>query len=180
MKDLYKGGVKQGCTAKGSACGTGGNYVKFVVPISYEKGVICVEPYHKMDGEYFAGFLRGNFEQLIKNSGKNSRCWIQDGDPSQNSSQAKQAMLEVKSDLLSIPPRSPDLNPIENVFKIAKAKLYEDVIERNITRESKLEFETRVKETPTSIDTAKIDNVISSMNGPLKQIANKKGERLSY
>ena len=154
--------------------------MKYVVAISYEKGIICAEPYHKMDGEYFAGFLRRNFEQLIKNSGKSSRCWIQDGDPSRNSSQAKQAMLEVKSDLLSIPPRSPDLNPIENVFKIPKAKLHEDAIKRNITTESKLEFETRVKETLMSIDTATIDNVISSMNGRLKQIANKKGERLNY
>ena len=64
-------GLIQGGIAKGSACGTGGNYVKFVVALSYEKGVICAEPYHKMDGEYFAGFLRRNFEQLIKNSGKN-------------------------------------------------------------------------------------------------------------
>ena len=43
-------GLLQGCTAKGSACGTGGNYVKFVVAISYDKGVIFAEPYHKMDG----------------------------------------------------------------------------------------------------------------------------------
>ena len=103
-------GPLQGCAAKENACGTGCNYVKFVVAISYEKGVICAEPYDKKDGDYFAGFLRKNFEQPMKDSGKNSR-------------QAKQAMLEVNSDLFPVPPRSPELNPIENVFKNVKIQL---------------------------------------------------------
>ena len=43
----------------------------------------------------------------------NSRIWVQDGDPSQNSAIAKSAMSRANSTLLKLPPRSPDLHPIE-------------------------------------------------------------------
>ncbi len=55
-------GLSPGCTAKGSACGTGGNYVHLLVNITYGKGVIFMETYDKMSGGYFADFLRRNFQ----------------------------------------------------------------------------------------------------------------------
>ena len=48
----------------------------------------------------------------------NSRIWVQDGDTSQNSALAKSAMLQANSTLLKLPPLSPDLHPIENLFHI--------------------------------------------------------------
>ena len=42
--------------------------------------------------------------------------FVQDGDPSQNSKAAKTALSKIGAVQFSIPPRSPDLNPIENVF----------------------------------------------------------------
>ena len=108
-----------------------------------------METYDKMSGKYFADFLRRNFDSLIEKSGKGTRLWVQDGDPCQNSNKSKQAQAEVNSELFRIPPRSPDLNPIENLFKIAKEKLREDAITRNITSETKIEFEKRVRDTLT-------------------------------
>ena len=65
VKDFHLG-VPQ----KGSACGTGGNYVHFLVNIIYGKGVIAMETYSKMCGEYSADFLRRTFDTLIGKSGK--------------------------------------------------------------------------------------------------------------
>ncbi len=78
-------GLSPGCTVKGSTCSTGGNYVHMLVTITYGKGVTFMETYEKMNGEYFADFLRRNFQTLVDKSGKGSRLWVQDGDPSQNS-----------------------------------------------------------------------------------------------
>ena len=38
------------------------------------------------------------------------------------------AMSEVNANLLSIPPRSPDINPIENLFYLVRKELDEQVI----------------------------------------------------
>ena len=81
-------GLSPGCTSKGSACGTGRNYVHLLVNITYGKGVIFMEKYDKMTGEYFADFLRRNFDSLIEKSGKGTRLWVQHGDPCQNSNKS--------------------------------------------------------------------------------------------
>ena len=49
--------------------------------------------------------------------------FVQDGDPSHNSQLAIDALKRVKATVFKIPPRSPDLNPIENVFHLAKNSL---------------------------------------------------------
>jgi transposase len=49
--------------------------------------------------------------------------FLQDGDPSQNSRIAMKALESVKAKLFAIPPRSPVLNPIENVFHLANSAL---------------------------------------------------------
>ena len=57
-------GVSTGCLAKGKKEGTGGNYVKLIVAISYDKGVICCHPYEKMTGRFFASFIEENFPHV--------------------------------------------------------------------------------------------------------------------
>ena len=55
---------------------------------------------------------------FIKAAKGEGRLFLQDGDPCQNSGMAKEAMLRVNATLFPIPPRSPDLNPIENFFHL--------------------------------------------------------------
>ena len=64
------------------------------------------------------------------------KLFLQDGDRSQNSKKAKTALDEVGSRQFSIPPRSPDLNPIENIFNLVKAKLREDAFDKKSRRRS--------------------------------------------
>lgn len=93
-------GLTQGCLAKGSKSGTGGKVAKFIAAISHGKGVLVCERYEKLDGNCFASFIDQHFNTMFERSCKGlSRLW-----------------------LLKIPPRSPDLNPIENIFHIASKK----------------------------------------------------------
>ena len=43
-------GLTTGCLAKGKKEGTGGRYVRLIVAISYDKGIIACYPYTKMTG----------------------------------------------------------------------------------------------------------------------------------
>ena len=108
-----------------------------------------------------------------------SKLWIQDGDPSQNSALARCSWLALGAQLLSIPPRSPDINPIENFFKLVK-RLTKDAIANNITWESFPDFSKRERETILSMDKAIIDKIIESMNKRMDLIISKKGGKTKY
>ena len=79
-----------------------------------------------------------------------------------------------------IPPRSPDLNPIENVFHLVKKKLNKDAIEQKIISENYEEFTARVLNTLNNFDQQIIDNIIKSMPKRIKSIKERKGQRLKY
>ena len=174
-------GLTLGCLAKGSKSGTGGRVAKLMVAISYGKGVVVCERYEKMDGNYFASFIDQHSNTMFERSCKGlSRLWLQDGDPSQNSKAAREAMARCHSELLKIPPRSPDLNPIENIFHIVSKKLEKDALEKNITRESNEQFCESVKRTISGICYHLIDKTIQSMSLRVAEIIRNGGERLKY
>ena len=173
-------GLKRGCTSKGKKEGTGGKYVKLIVAISHGKGLVKCHPYERMSGEFFADFIRSHFDQMFEDADKDSTTWVQDGDPSQNSRMARDAMREVKSNLLSIPARSPDINPIENIFHIVNRSLQKDAIDKRIQREKIEDFQQRVVSALHAIPTAIIDKTIASMAGRLKKIIEKRGGRIKY
>ncbi len=174
-------GLTFGCTGKGRKEGTGGRVLKLMVAISYGKGVIVCEPYEKMCGKYFSNFIDRNFDMMFKLADKgDSRIWIQDGDPSQNSADAKAAMSRARCELLKIPPRSPDLNPIENLFNLTSQMLRKHAISLHITKESYKEFQQRVINTMQSIPTEYINNLIASMHRRLDLVIANKGNRIKY
>lgn len=169
------------CTAKGQKTGSGGKVLKLMVAITYDKGVILCKPYEKLNGANFAQFIDDNFEQMFLDADKGAkRLWIQDGDPSQNSAIANDAMKRVHCELIKIPPRSPDLNPIENIFKLVSDKLRKQALELHIQRETYQQFEDRVITTITSLPITTINNIIGSMSRRIKEIIARKGQRLRY
>lgn len=173
-------GLLPGCIAKGKKEGTGAPSLRMFVAISHNEGVICAESYSKLNGLNFAKFVQDEFGRIFERSNKDSKMWVQDGDPSQNSKVAQHELNCIDAELLAIPPRSPDCNPIENVFKQVKDKLYEDAIKYNIEKESFAEFEERVKATLLSFPRDKIDKIIGSMGKRMKQLIIGKGNRLRY
>ena len=151
-----------------------------MVAISYREGVVLCEQYDKLDGHYFKDLVERKFVNMFENANKgDSKLWIQDGDPSQNSALARCSWLALGAELLSIPPRSPDINPIENFFKLVKDRLTKDAIANNITWESFPDFSNRVRETILNMDKAVIDKIIESMNERMDLIISKKGRKLS-
>lgn len=76
-----------------------------------------------MTGEFFADFVRRHLPNAFRLSvNPRAKRMIQDGDPSQNSAEARTALQEIGAVIMKIPARSPDLNPIENLFSQVKVK----------------------------------------------------------
>ena len=133
-----------------------------------------------LNGEFFAKFIEKHFEELFKNSHKETRLWIQDSDPSQNSVISQKAMKRVNAQLLKIPPRSPDLNPIENVFTPISEILRRQAIERSISYETYEHFSDRVKSTILNFPKDKVNKLIESMQNRISQVIPRKGQRMKY
>ena len=108
------------------------------------------------------------------------KLFLQDGDSRQNSAAAKRALDDVDAKLLSIPPISPHINPIENLFHLIQSKLGRDALERNITNENFERFSERVKETMENYPVDAIDKIIDSMDRRISEIIKCKGQRLKY
>ena len=141
-------GMDRGCTAKGSQEGSGGKVVKMMVAVSHGAGVVLCDQYEMSDGAYFRDLVFKEFPQMFKKACKSrSRLWLQDGDPRQNSSAAQMEMESIREKLLSIPARSPDINPIKNLFHLIKRKLNNDALPRNKEKETYEEFSARVQAT---------------------------------
>ena len=85
--------------------------------------------------------------------------------------------LALEAKLLSIPPRSPDINAIENFFNLEKDRLTTDTIVNNIIWESSQHFSKRVRETTLSMDKAIINKIIKSVNKRMDSIISKKGSK---
>ena len=175
-------GLKYKCTAKGSHEGTGGKVAHFFVAIAYGKGVVLCEQYHgKLNGQCFADFVREHFQRVFSAcANPKGKLFLQDGDPSQNSKKANDAMHAIGARKFSIPPRSPDINPIENIFHLIKSKLNSDAIEKNIEQESFKKFSERVKETMENFPTDIIDRTIESIDKRIGLIIKTKGQRTKY
>ena len=169
------------CTAKGHKVGSGGRLVRLMVAVTYNEGILLCEQYEKLNGVYFKSLVEANFDAMFDRAKKNnSRLWIQDGDPSQNSAVVRRSLKQMNADLLAIPPRSPDINPIENLFHIVKNKLDQDALIQNIIRENYDAFSNRVRQTIYDIPQNIINKTIESMPHRMDMILKHNGRRLKY
>ena len=89
------------------------------VAIAFDKGVISCEQYHsKLTGKIFTEFVKEHFSSVFRNSTNARGKLFQDGDPRQWSKVACKAMDHFGCRMFAIHPRSPDINPIENIFHL--------------------------------------------------------------
>lgn len=138
-------GLSIGCTAKGKK--EGKVNVNFMVAISYNKGVVMMDTYEgAITGEKMAVMVNNSFTQALNASnGPRAKRVLMDGCPRQNSKTALKAINGVDAKVFSIPARSPDLNPIENIFNIVAKRLRKEALEKTIHFETKEQFTERVK-----------------------------------
>ena len=108
------------------------------------------------------------------------RLFVMDNDPCQTSKKAMLALAQIECELHRIPPRSPDINPIENIFHLVKKMLQKEAIEHNITKESFNAFKTRVLCCLDTFKISTIDKTIESMPKRIEEIWCSKGKRSKY
>ena len=117
---------------------------------------------------------------LILRKQTRDRFIQQDNDSCQNSRAARIAWECANVELVKIPPRSPDLNPVENVFKVVREEISTEAKEKQIQRETFAEFKERVRVNILGFPLLKINNLMASMDKRVKQIIERKGQRLRY
>ena len=130
-----------------------------------------------MFADFIHKYVKEAFEKI---DNLKDKLFLQDGDPSQNSRKAKNAMYKMGAKKFSIPARSPELSPIENVFNCVRTKLHEESLNRNITFENFEECSTRVKKTLVSVPVEYINKTIESMDNRLSTVLKKGGKRIKY
>ena len=170
-------------TAKGSKDLAGGRRLHLIVAIAYGKGVVLKEVYEKMDGQFFAQFIRTHFNIAFARSGPKrhgKRLFIMDNDPSQRSKVAKRALRDIEAELHEIPPRSPDINVIESIFHLLRMDLEEEAVSENITCEQFEQFRDRVLKSLERLPTDIIDRTIESLNDRIDAVISSKGSRTKY
>ena len=75
----------------------------------------------------------------------------------------------------SIPPRSPDFNPIENAFNFVQKELRTHAFEKNINYETFEQFSARFKNIYENTPTKYIDKTIESMPKRMLMFIKSKG-----
>ena len=132
-----------------------------------------------MSGKYFSDFVKSDLVQLF-NPGAQPKWFVMDNDPSQRSNAVRKAINNSGATLFEIPPRSPDLNPIENLFHIVKKKLHAQAIAESIEYVTLTEFKARVLKTLTEIPVSLINNLLLSMPKRIEAVFKCKGLRTKY
>ena len=149
--------------------------------MTYGKGVvICVPLEKRMTGDYSAELIRTEIKAALAASGKSAKRILQDVDPSQNSKKARDELFKQNIRLFSIPPRSPDLNPIENLFNQVRRTIKKDSLNQQLLRESKIEFTERVTNLLLNYENERIDKLIFSMPKRVNMVLKGKGQRIKY
>lgn len=174
--------LKRHCTAKGRKEGTNGRTVHFLCAIAYGRGFIeCYQYSGHIDGEKCKEFIESRFPEMFENSANTrGKLFLQDGDPSQNSRLAIDAMNSTGCRLFKIPARSPDLNPIENAFHNIRRTLSKQAIDGGLTNESYQKFCQRVRRTILNYSAEVIDRTIESMPKRVDLVIKNKGLRTKY
>ena len=171
-------------TTKGSKDLPGGRRLHLLVGVTHGLGVTVAEEYTKMDGSYFARFVQTTMERSLGDTAmqkeRESLIFVMDNDPSQNSRVAKRALEDIGAELQAIPPRSPDLNPIENVFHNVRRILRQQALDERIERKSFAAFKNRIFGVLANFDTSIINRTIETMNDRLKLIIESGGCRTKY
>jgi transposase len=103
-----------------------------------------------------------------------------DNDLSQTSKKSMQALSDIEAQLHNIPPRSPGLNPIENVFHLLKKRLRQQALDMRIDKESFENFKERVLRCCNDISIARIDKTIASLPKRIDAVIEKNGSRTKY
>ena len=168
-------------TAKSKHGGSGGRSLHYMVGISHKKGIVICEPYTLLNAAWMKGFVERNFPQAFLLAQKSPlRLFLQDNDPSQQSASATSAWKKLNCAQVYIPPRSPDFNPIENIFNLTKKELADEAIEKKNFKESVPQFHKRITAALHRVAKDHADKTIESLPNRMAMAVAAKGARIRY
>ena len=133
-----------------------------------------------MNSQFFAVRIQNTLPQAFLQSQKAWRVLVQDNDPSQTSKVAIGSLSATSAPHLILPARSPDLNPIENMFDTKKRRLPDQALSRNTVSESEAEFEVGVVATLHKVAREHSDKTTSSTSTKIREIVLRQGGRSSF
>ena len=110
--------------------------MNFIFGISHSKGVMLCVPFEgTITADKMVAIVQDHFAQAFacSNAPRTKRC-LMDNCPRQKSIKALRAYDTLHATAFWIPPRSPDLDSIENFFNLVTRELDRQAIQRNITR----------------------------------------------
>ena len=168
------------CTTKGSK--EGKRQIRFLVGIAHTAGTtLCELIGGRMTGDSYAEVISREFDNSISQSrNPRARHVLQENCPVKNSAAARHALQACGISVFKIPARSPDLNPIENMFNQIKGDLKRQALQYHISQESERAFVARVKNTLLNWPVSKINNIIESMPRRMDMVVKGRGQRTKY
>ena len=149
--------------------------------IAHQIGVaICQQYKGKINGDMFSAFIKTHFqEKYSADAGFQKKKGLFKVDVLYKTvNKARQAFDTVGTIKFSIPPRSPDFNPIENIFNFVKSKLRTQAFEKNIyiNYETFEQFYARVKHLLENTPTKYIDKTIEWMSKRMLMVIKSKAQ----
>ena len=156
--------------------------VKFFVGARHNAAVVlCERLTGRMIRKYYASIVQRCFHRALKKTmSPNAKRIFVDGDHSQNSKLIMAVIQQINGKFFQIPARSPDLNPIENLFHLARKDLNKDARNQHITTETMEQFADRVHCTLMNFKPELIDKIFETMLKRIVLIIKKGGSRIKY
>ena len=144
--------------------------------------VLCERSIGRMNRKNYVSIVRRCFRRALKKTmSPKAKPILVDGDPSQNSKVVMADIQQINGKFFRIPARSPDRNPTENLFHLARKKLNKDARNRHITTETMEQFADRVHSTLSNFKPAElIDQIIETMPKRIDLIIKNCGRRIKY
>ena len=150
-------------TAKGTKELARGRRLHLMVSVTYGKSIVLCQPYERLNGCFFAQFIRQRFNSTFAKTGTKSqskRIFVLDNDPSQTSKKAMDSLHDIEANFITH-----NLNPPENIFHLVKINLEKEALEQKITYESFKRIRERVFNSFQYITTEIVEKTIESLHG---------------
>ena len=144
--------------------------------ISANGGIALICPEGSITAESYSQMLENDFFNVYEEHLPENFIFMHDNAPPHRAQLTTNYLKEKKINVLSWPPLSPDLNPIENLWGYLSQKVYEGGKSYKSSQEL---WEALVKvwnETPLSF----FQNLYNSMSERVLKVLQEKGERIKY
>lgn len=130
----------------------------------------------KMNSKDYIRILEGSLLPFLRKNRRKKFTFQQDNAAIHTSKETKQWIKDQKLDLLEWPARSPDLNPVENLWGILVRRIYAEGKQYATVDELK----AAISEAWENIEKSVLQNLVNSMPNRVFQVINRNGKVTDY